>query len=154
MKIERHITVAATPQDVYVYLADFARHPDWSYPPHNLRLTPPGDVRVGSTFDSTGREMGRDNLNHVTITEAMPNARLAYEAVMDDGQRWLNEIELAPEGSGTKITKRAVSTYLPLVKRILYVVLGPMAAAEGRKIIDSDLQGIAARLTRGARPTA
>jgi hypothetical protein len=98
--------------------------------------------------------MGRDNLNHVTITEAMPNARLAYEAVMDDGQRWLNEIELAPEGSGTKITKRAVSTYLPLVKRILYVVLGPMAAAEGRKIIDSDLQGIAARLTRGARPTA
>jgi hypothetical protein len=42
----------------------------------------------------------------------MPNAGLAYEAVMDDGQRWLNEIELVPSGSGTKITKRAVSTYL------------------------------------------
>lgn len=154
MKVERHITVDARPHDVYDYLADFARHTEWSYPPHKLRLTPPVNVRVGATFESTGRDMGRDVLNQVTVRETMPNARLAYEAVMDDGQRWLNEIELSPDGSGTKITKRAVSTYLPPVKRLLYLVLGPMASAEGGKVIESDLQRIATRVTRGPQPTA
>ncbi|MDQ2913921.1 MAG: SRPBCC family protein [Chloroflexota bacterium] len=153
MKIQRDITVDAGPQDVYLYLADFARHTEWSYPPHKLRLNPPAGVRVSATFESTGRDMGRDVLNKVTIREAMPNERLSYEAVMDDGQRWLNEIELVPSGSGTKITKRAVSTYLPPLKRLLYFVLGPMASAEGGKVIESDLQRIATHLTRGPRPT-
>lgn len=149
MKYERSITIAATPHDVFVYLVDFGRHLEWATPAHNLRLTPPSEVRAGATYTSVGKDMGRDSVNQVTITEVVPDRRLAYDAVMDNGQRWHNEIDIAPEGSGTRVTKRAISTQLPLFLGILGWILGPVLRAEGRKIVDGDLDRIAKRMERG-----
>ena len=72
-RIERRITISASVPHVFSYLADFPRHSEWAAHPLRIRQTSEGPVGVGSTFVSVGRQLGRDNEDHVTVVELIRN---------------------------------------------------------------------------------
>ncbi len=146
IEIERTSLIDAPRERVYAYLADFSRHPEWAEPKHHLRLQPPAQVRVGATFTSIGKDLGRDSRNFVTITELVPNERIVYQADQDDGTRWRNELVFRSEGGATRVTKRVRALHLPAFHRVAFAILGAVVRAEGERIFQGDLARIKARI--------
>jgi hypothetical protein len=50
---EASIDIAAPPDDVYLYLADFGRHAEWSMSVAKLEQLTPGPVGVGTEFKAS-----------------------------------------------------------------------------------------------------
>ena len=150
-QISRETNIDAPRDRVWAYISDFAKHPEWAEPKHQLRVTPPERTQPGATFRSVGKDMGRDSRNEVTITEVVPGSRLVYEAQQDDGTHWRNVLELSDAAGGTRIVKSdaLISARFPM--NVLFTVLGPIARAEGAKVFERDLQRIKSHVeTNGA----
>ena len=146
LDVRREIVIGVPRQAVWDYLADFKRHTEWSEPAQNLRIEPPGEVRVGATFKSVGRELAHDWHNVATITEVIPGERLEFVAE-HDGSAWRNYFEIAADAKGgTLLVKgeRFVSATFPM--NIVVSLLSPWLNAETRRIFELDLKRIKARL--------
>jgi uncharacterized protein YndB with AHSA1/START domain len=140
-------TMIDAPADrVWAYLADFGRHPEWARPKDELRIQPPTEVRVGATFSSVGKDMGRDAKNAVTITEVVPGERIVYVATMDQGTVWRNAFELEQVGGRTRVTKRETLVSARFPWNVLTAILAPLMKGEAAKMHASDLARIKARL--------
>jgi uncharacterized protein YndB with AHSA1/START domain len=152
--ITRETTIGTPREQVWRYLTDFARHAEWADPRHKLRLTPPRDVRVGATFTSIGKDMGRDSKNAVTITEVVPGERIEYVATQDDGTVWRNIFELSDTAEGTRVTKRnaLVSARFPM--SVVIAIFGRLAQVEGAKAFEQDLARIKANVERASMAVA
>jgi hypothetical protein len=50
---EASIDIAAPPDEVYLYLADFGRHAEWSMSVATLEQLTPGPVGVGTEFKAS-----------------------------------------------------------------------------------------------------
>ncbi len=119
----QQITVQATPEKVFAYLADLTRHTEWAKEGHKLEIekTSEGPLGEGSVFHSVGYQFGR-NENTVTITEHVPNERIVYESEGNAGliRHWF---EISAGDDGVELTKgfEAVqakfpfSLFLPIV---------------------------------------
>ena len=146
LDVTREITIAAPREQVWAYLIDFPRHPEWSTPSHNLRISPPAQVRAGATFSSIGRDEGRDAQNEVTITELVPARRIAFNATMDVGTEWRNAYELSDAGSGTRVTKDVGLIRGPFLRSLLLRILAPLIKGEEVKVLDGDLARLKERV--------
>jgi uncharacterized protein YndB with AHSA1/START domain len=123
MMAEKSITINAPAEQVFAYVADITKHPEWAQPGHKLEIekTSEGPVGQGSTFRSVGHQFGR-NEDTVTITEYAPNQRVVYEASGNAGLL-RHTFELAPADGGSQLTKRfeavqakfPFSIFLPIV---------------------------------------
>jgi len=153
-QIARETTIDAPRDRVWAYLSDFARHTEWADPKHELRITPPSEVRAGATFSSIGKDMGRDAKNTVTITEVVPGERITYVAKMDNGSEWRNVLELADTGSGTRVTKGESWVRGVFPFNVLIAILGPLMRNEVAKLHDADLARIKANVERAAAGVA
>src|SRR6266550_5070151 len=92
------ILIAAPPDAVFAYLADFRRHGEWATHP-GLVVVPEseGEPRTGSRFHSHGRQLGQDLDDVLTITAFTPPALLAFESRGKFGT-WRHSFELTPVG--------------------------------------------------------
>ena len=151
-QIAQDATIDSPRERVWAYLADFARHTEWSEPKHQLRIQPPNEVRAGATFSSIGKDMGRDSKNSVTITEVIPGERIVYVASQDDGTVWRNAIELADAGQGTRVTKREALVSARFPMNVLTAILLPLFRREAARMHAADLSRIKARLEQGVAP--
>jgi len=140
-------TINAPRDRIWAYLTDFARHTEWADPKHGLRIQPPSEVRLGATFSSIGKDMGRDERNAVTITEVVPGKRIVYDANMvDKGVEWRNVLELADAGAETRVTKREAWVRGKFPYNVLIAIAGPLLRSEVTKMNAADLERIKARL--------
>lgn len=139
-RFERSITVNCPPQKAYDYLADVAHHPDWAS--HNLSVekTSAGPIAVGSTFNSTGHQMGT-HTGVVTITELVPNQKIVYESNDDTGQI-RHSFTLAAENGGTRIAK----SFETIKTGFMLTVFRPMMYVVQPRLLSADLQKIKSRL--------
>lgn len=151
-QIAQHATINSPRERVWAYVADFARHTEWSEPKHQLRIQPPTEVRAGATFSSIGKDMGRDSKNSVTITEVIPGERIVYVARQDDGTVWRNAIELADDGQGTRVTKREALVSARFPMNVLTAILLPLFKSEAARMHAADLARIKTRLEPGVAP--
>ena len=62
--IERQITINASLEKVFAYLADFTRHGEWAAHPLRIEQASQGPVGVGTSFTSVGHQFGRDTEDH------------------------------------------------------------------------------------------
>jgi uncharacterized protein YndB with AHSA1/START domain len=135
-RFERSITVNCPSQKAYDYLADITHHPDWAS--HNLAVekTSAGPIAAGSTFSSTGHQMGT-HTGVVTITELVPNKKIVYES-NDDTGKMRHSFTFAAENGGTRIAKsfETIKTgfMLTVFRPMMYVVQPRMLAADLQKI--------------------
>ena len=137
---QQSITVSASPETAFGYLADLTKHPEWAA--HKLEVQPAseGPAAAGSTFSAIGHEMGTHRAT-VKITELSPE-RIAYEAEDDTGhfRHWIS-ISAARDG-GAEITKGVE----PLRTNLMLTLLKPLMPMMVSRGLKGDLQRIKQRL--------
>jgi uncharacterized protein YndB with AHSA1/START domain len=80
------VTIAATPQQVWPWISDLSKHPQWSPKPYRVELTSGDAGTVGAHYQSVGWIPGdKDHGNDVEITEAVENQRFAFTATDQQG---------------------------------------------------------------------
>lgn len=114
--VTQSTTINASPEAVFNYVADIAKHGEWATPSHKLtvRKTSDGPLGQGSTFESVGHLFGEQN-DTVTITEYAPNERVVYEVEGSAGL-FRHTFEIKPSDGGVELTKTfdPVKTKMPL----------------------------------------
>jgi uncharacterized protein YndB with AHSA1/START domain len=95
--------IAAEPQRVFDYLADFTRHPEWAGDDLTLEQVDEGPTRLGSRFRSAGKQMGLQR-DDIVVTRFEPPWRLEFESQGDEGH-FRNGFELTAVAGGTRVSK-------------------------------------------------
>lgn len=99
------VAVDRPAEQVFAYLADVTRHPEWSPKPLRVEGAAAGPAAVGSRFTSVGSVPGDpEHRNDVEVTACDAPARL--ELVADDpAGRFVNEFAVVPTGSGCRVER-------------------------------------------------
>ncbi|WP_186316078.1 SRPBCC family protein [Catellatospora sichuanensis] len=117
MHAVRSVRIDAPAAQVFGYLTEVGRHPEWAGNPLTICLTSSAPLRVGSTWESTGRRLGT-HLDRVTVVELDPERRFAYEADGDAG-RWRSTFTLRADGDATVLHREMRSLRLTWFTRAL-----------------------------------
>lgn len=129
-KGQTSVTIQAPVEQVYAYLADFERHPEWVENLSKVTQITSGPVGVGTTFKTeegpppasasaklkmmvhfmTGVFSGAKPYSEAKITALETNHRIAWQAGIPKGAGFFNfaewEFEFEPQGSATHLTQR------------------------------------------------
>lgn len=98
------VTIEATPERVWPWIADLARHVEWSPTPYRIEWIQGEPNAVGSRFRSVGVIPGdKNHTNEGEITESQPYTRFALHSTDDQGE-YANTFTLTPNGDGTDLT--------------------------------------------------
>lgn len=105
------VDVRRDAEEVYDYLADFARHAEWSPKPFRVEGLAPGPVHSGSTFVSYGVIPGdKEHRNEVEVTDASRPTRLAFTAKEPNGDLFFNTFTIT---SGTDAARVELQWDIP-----------------------------------------
>ncbi|MFQ6027417.1 MAG: SRPBCC family protein [Dehalococcoidia bacterium] len=115
LRLKKSIVVNCAVERVFDYLTNFRRHEQWDGAP-DLRVvdTSPGTVDVGSwclrrgirhTQGEYGTTVSTTVEKRVTVTESVPNIRIAFKDTETGGIPELILFELERVEGGTRITK-------------------------------------------------
>lgn len=139
-RFEKSIDINVPPQQAYDYLSDITKHGEWGS--HNLTVekTSDGPVAVGSTFGSTGHQMGTHK-GVVTITALDPGKKIVYESSDDTGVM-RHAFEFAPQNGGIRVTK----SFETVKTGLMLTVFRPMMYVVQPRMLQNDLAKIKAKL--------
>jgi uncharacterized protein YndB with AHSA1/START domain len=143
--IERQVTMNVPPEQVFAYVSDLTRHPEWANHKLEVVKTSEGPVAVGSTYSSVGHEMG-EHKGAVKVTELQPNTVFAYEAEDDTGD-FRHYFRLQAADGGTLVTKGIDPQRLSMMMKLLMPV-GRIFMVP--RLLDGDLKRIKEKLEGGA----
>jgi carbon monoxide dehydrogenase subunit G len=102
-RVERTARIGAAPADVFAFLADLDRLPEWQSGIVSAEITSPGQVGVGSTARVVRELMGQRIEAPLTITAYEPPRRLAIDGEVS-GVRATAELDLsAANGAATDL---------------------------------------------------
>lgn len=105
------IDINAAPEKVFGYLADFARHGEWSMSVTALEQITPGPVGVGTEFQSR-ETLPQEFVSFARITALEAPARIAWESTDHQVFRTNWEFEITPNAGGTHLVQRV--TFHPI----------------------------------------
>lgn len=161
------ILIQAPVGNVYDYLLDFTRHPEWVKNLQKVSQEQSGPVEVGTTFQTQegpppvalGQQLrmmfhfvrgllsGSKGYSRAEITGLEPNRRIAWKAGVPKGEGYFNlahwEILLEDRGAFTHLTQRFV--YQPQTA-IAQRMMSAAGAAGIEKACQVSLQQLKARL--------
>lgn len=119
------IQIKARPEDLFAYVADFTKHPEWSPDDMKMEALTPGPTRVGSKFKAEGTLQGKRNPSEVVVTAYDPPRRLAFTAT-DARAPLQHTFTFTPKDGGTWVN-RHLEPPSALIGKILMVILMPIA---------------------------
>lgn len=102
-RVQRTATIAATPAEVYAFLAEPANLPRWQAGIVAAERTSPPPTAVGSTAKIVLELMGQQVTAEIVVREAEPERRLALASSVS-GMGIVASLELTPHKGGTEIT--------------------------------------------------
>lgn len=102
---EVSIDIAAAPEKVFSYLADFARHGEWSMSVKTLEQMTPGPVGVGTEFKSS-ETIPIEFDSFAQIKALDEPKRIAWESTDHKVFRTNWEFEIIPNSKGTHLVER------------------------------------------------
>ena len=146
----QEIDVTAPASEVYAYLLDFTRHPEWADQPMTMTHVGGPATGVGARYEShveikfpVGHS--KDDAK-IEVTEAVEPKRLVYEVHDNSGHyRWTVELT---DGNGTTHVKQSVEG---LERPWLIRTIQPMLwGAIGSKMVGNGLTNLKARLEQSA----
>jgi uncharacterized protein YndB with AHSA1/START domain len=121
-RVQRTAQIAATPAEVYAFLAEPANLPRWQAGMVSAERTSPPPTVVGSTARVVLELMGQQVTAEITVREAEPERRLALAASMS-GMGVVATLDLAPNDGGTEITLasevRAQNVFMAPLERMV-----------------------------------
>ena len=101
---EESIDIAAPPDEVYRYLADFGRHAEWSMSVAMLEQVTPGPVGVGTEFKAT-ETLPQDLVSFARITALDEPTLIGWESTDYQVFRTRWSITLSPRNGGTHLVQ-------------------------------------------------
>ena len=104
-KNEVSIDIAAVPEKVFRYLADFSRHAEWSMSVAQIEQVTPGPPGVGTEFKAS-ETLPQELTTFARITALEPPTRIAWESTDHHVFRTNWEFEIRPNADGTHLTQR------------------------------------------------
>lgn len=135
------IHINASPDEVYRYVTDISRHPEWCSNPMEMKVD--GDpVEVGTTFTSVVKAFGKET-GKGRVLEMVPPSRFVYEVETSTSGTWRWTMSLTPEGDGTRLVHHGDSVKVPGWFRIVQPLMYPFV---GRKMATKGLNGIKAHV--------
>lgn len=99
------IDLAAPPEKVFHYLADFTRHGEWSMSVTKLEKITPGPIKVGTEFVSH-ETIPIEFDSYAQIKALDEPARIAWESTDHKVFRTNWEFEISPVTGGTHLIQR------------------------------------------------
>jgi uncharacterized protein YndB with AHSA1/START domain len=137
--------------EVFEYVADTTRHPEWAADPLEIRHVAGPTSVPGATFESVAERAARvavTSRGRMRILEAEPPHRLVYE-VEDTTGRYQWTTTVAPESDGTRLTQHVAKLSGPWYLNLIQPsVIWPMI---GRAQVQGGLENIKARPERVRR---
>jgi hypothetical protein len=140
VRFAKEITINASPEKVYDYVADFSRHSEWGA--HGLQVpAAPGPQSAGATVQSTAQQFGTQREN-LTVTDATPGRRFAFESKGGLGTV-LNAFDIEPASDGASKLTKSQDFVKP---SFLYRVMSWQVNSRRPKELQADLDKIKQRL--------
>ena len=147
-RVQRTAQIAATPAEVYAFLAEPANLPRWQAGMVSAERTSPPPTVVGSTARVVLELMGQQVTAEITVREAEPVRRLALAASMS-GMGVVATLDLAPHDGGTEITLASEVR----AENIFMAPLERMVTDAAERDLDASLARLEAALTQELRPS-
>jgi uncharacterized protein YndB with AHSA1/START domain len=137
MALQFKIDVNASPDEVFAYVADVAKHGDWANPKAGLQVeaASEGPTAVGSKFKSSQRFLGKDTGADITITRYEPPRLLAFDALhpgKKGPERYSSTFTFTPSGGGT-VVERRIDRDPPM--GIMGIIAKPAVKADAMKAL-------------------
>lgn len=134
--IDYHIPIRRGPMDVYAYVTDVERIPEWQHVAGIKKVTKQtsGPLAVGSTFTMERQARGGLATIRAEVTALEPGSRFDFHTVDDDGFTGDFATTLTPQDGGTDL-HWAVRMQPP---NLLYRLLQPIIAGAIRKAASAD----------------
>jgi uncharacterized protein YndB with AHSA1/START domain len=119
-------TIQAPPEVVWPWVADLAKHAEYSPKPYRVELVSGEPGAVGSTYKSVGAIPGdKNHENSVEVTESVPTTRFALRAE-DNLGAFTSTYDLRPVDGGTEVTFNLVFPKMSGLPGVMAPVLFPI----------------------------
>ena len=146
MTVSHTIEIARSPEDVFAYIDEVTRHPEWQDGLVSARLVTEGPVQVGSKIAEVRKIGGREQAISYEITERDAPRMFAFRGL--DGPirpsgRGL--IEPTGDGSSSRVTFELELTGHGLLGKALL----PVARGQAAKQVPRDQQRLKEKLEGG-----
>jgi len=145
--ITSSIDIARSPEDVFAYLDDLARHSEWQEGLVSARVDTPGPTKVGTRVTELRRMGSREMTMSYEITERDPPRSFSFR-VLDGPIRPLGHgtVESLDGGTRSRVTIVLDFQDYGLMGKLML----PLARSQARKQVPKDQQNLKAKLESGA----
>lgn len=131
------VTIQAPPTVVWLWVAQLAKHVEWSPKPYQVEWISGEPNAVGSRYRSIGWVPGdKNHVNEGTITESLPSERFSLKADDKEGT-FSNTYTLRDVGGATEVTFRLI---FPKMKGAAAIFAPPLFAMVGKSDIRKRMQ--------------
>ena len=144
--ITESVEIARSPDDVFAYLDDLARHGEWQESIKSARVDTEGPTRVGTRATETRRMGKREQAVTYEITQRDPPRSFAFRGV-DGPIRVAGKGSVEPVGDGTS---SRVTIELDFTGHGLGKLLVPLARKQAAKEVPKSQQKLKCILETGA----
>ena len=143
--IEFQTQINAAPAEVFAYLSDLEKHPEWSHC-MEIEKTSEGPVGVGASYRSKGKNFGITANDTVEVTEHQPNERFGWRTTGAMGMKFGWSFELSPQEGGTLLIERFEPP-----SGLMGSLIGLTAGRSTRKAMQEGLANIKEKLEGSSR---
>jgi uncharacterized protein YndB with AHSA1/START domain len=139
---EQRIHIDAPPEDVFRYVTDIKRHPEWASNP--MEMTVDSDpVAVGTTFSSRVKAFGTETARG-KVLQLQPPSLFAYETDTSSSGRYTWKMTLTPAAGGTDLHHRfdrlSAPAWFRIVQPLMFPVLGKNMMKKGLRSIKTNVE--------------
>lgn len=122
--ITSRVLLNAQLEEVFTYVSDLTRHPEWSGGPLKVEALTPGPVRIGSQYRSTGGQA--DRINELRVTTYQPSTRFAFIAKDQQMGEVVHEFTFEMQNGGTLMERKVIGRMPPMMAILFRTLLYPM----------------------------
>jgi uncharacterized membrane protein len=144
--IRESIEIARSPEDVFAYLNDLSRHPEWQKSLVSARVDTARPTQVGTRVTQTRSTPAGKRTMTIEVTEHNPPRSFAFRGI-DGPIRPIGKGIIEPVGDGSR---SRFTTELELTGHGLGKLLAPLIRGQARKEIPANQQRLKERLETGA----
>jgi uncharacterized membrane protein len=138
------VEIARSPQEVFDYIGDLAKHGEWQSQIVSVRVDTEGPTRVGTRATETRRVPGGPREFTYEMTEYEPPRRASFRG-LNGPVRAFGTVTVEPAGEGSKVTLQ-----LDFEGHGIGKLIAPLARRDARKHVPEDQARLKQRLESGA----
>ena len=102
--VQTNVTTPRPPAEVYEYLVDFSKHPEWRFDVLESELVQGETGRVGARYRQRVKQGRRELTTDVELTQAEPRQLVAFRTLDDGPVSARGTYNISAAGDGSRVT--------------------------------------------------